>query len=357
MSKRVIKRSGRQRVVIFSTHLLCLMILFVLPEVLLNYGREHAHNDFITYAKSTVFVLTFYVEYYGILGREYTRKTDLWRFILSNLLLIIAAMTAIFCIIRLAPFPGIHRFENPDLVLLRRASFLLKELCMIILTISLAVALNISERWLKTEAARKEEMSVRQKQELVGLRNQLNPHFLFNTLNSIYALIEINPATARDAVHELSKLLRYVLYENPSFVELGKEADFIEHYVALQRLRLPVKAEFSLDVDINGCSDALVPPMLFVTLVENVFKHADFSAPAKLSLLVSEGKAICTTENKQKNYASDHAPGIGLANLQRRIELLFGSDASLATSELNDFFTVTLTVPLKHRQNNNDGLS
>lgn len=347
---------SRQRVVRFTTHLLCLVILFVLPEVLFNYGRTQAPNAFVTYAKATVFVITFYIEYYVILTKEYSRKTDAWRFIGSNALLLLVAIVLIFCILRLSPHPGRFRGENPDLALLRQASFLLKDLVMLILTIALAVAINMSDKWLKAEGKRREEESVRRKQELEGLRNQLNPHFLFNTLNSIYALIDISPDKARDAVHELSKLLRYVLYENPSFVELRKEADFMEHYVALQRLRLPASAVLELNVDIAGHAEELVPSMLFVTLIENVFKHGDFSSPAVMEVKVMGDCAVCVTSNKAKAQPARDSTGIGLANLRRRIDLLFDSGASLTTSRQNNMFTVTLTVPLRrrsHKQDNN----
>lgn len=347
---------SRQRVVRFITHLLCLVILFVLPEVLFNYGREQAPNSFVTYAKATVFVLTFYIEYYIILNHEYSRKTDTCRFLGCNALLLVGSMTVIFLILKMSPLPMRHRGENPDLALLRQASFMLKDLVMLILTIALAVALNISDKWLKAERNRREELSVRRKQELEGLRNQLNPHFLFNTLNSIYALIDISPSKARNAVHELSKLLRHVLYENPSFVELRKEADFLEHYVALQRLRLPESAKLELNVDIDGHADALVPSMLFVTLIENVFKHGDFSMPATVTVYIAGDSAVCITRNKIRQPSDTRQPsqGIGLSNLRRRIELLYPSGAGLKTETDGGFFTVTLEVPLKERNNQNN---
>ncbi len=110
--------------------------------------------------------------------------------------------------------------------------------------------------------------------ELKNLKNQLNPHFLLNTLNNIYALIAFNCDKAQEAVQELSKLLRHVLYDNQqTFVPLEKELDFIRNYVALMRIRLPQQVEISLHLETDPGSSLLIAPLLFISLIENAFKH------------------------------------------------------------------------------------
>ncbi|MDE6263850.1 MAG: sensor histidine kinase [Paramuribaculum sp.] len=353
MSEDLHANSRRRKVVIFVIHLLCLVILFVLPEVLFNYGRPDSHFSVMAYGKATVFVLAFYIEYYLIIPISYVRKNKALPFIGYNILLILAGELVLFLIISWvkAHMPFGNNFPGPHQVFVHQISVIIKDVGMLILTMALALALKITDNWLKIEARSREEETVRKKQELDGLRNQLNPHFLFNTLNSIYALIDISPSRAQGAVHELSKLLRHVLYDNPAFVSLASEAEFMENYVKLQRLRLTDSAKIQLEVNISGFSESLVPSMLFVTLIENVFKHADFTMPAKISLKVEDNCAIFATENKSRGNATSPSSGIGLDNLTRRLALLYGKDAYFNADASGGRFITRLVVPLTKNEN------
>ena len=109
--------------------------------------------------------------------------------------------------------------------------------------------------------------------ELQNLKSQLNPHFLFNTLNNIYSLIAFSPEKAQEAVHDLSRLLRYVLYESSQpFVSLEKDFDFLRNYVELMRIRLPKHVELKTNI-VASSPGTLIAPLLFISLVENAFKH------------------------------------------------------------------------------------
>ena len=123
-------------------------------------------------------------------------------------------------------------------IMMAKASFILRDSIMLLLLISLAVMLRLSNQWQVLERSQRELRASQRESELESLRAQLNPHFLFNTLNTIYALIAVDSAEAQKAVHELSGLLRYVIYENPDKVEVEREAEFIRNYVELMRLRM-----------------------------------------------------------------------------------------------------------------------
>lgn len=352
MSEDLHANSRRRKVVIFVIHLLCLVILFVLPEVLFNYGRPDSHFSVMAYAKASVFVLAFYIEYYIIIPVSFARKNKIVCFVGYSILLVVAGELVLFLIISWAKVHmPMGNPPGPQQFFVHQVSMVIKDVGMMILTMALAVALKITDNWLKIEARSREEETVRKKQELDGLRNQLNPHFLFNTLNSIYALIDISPSRAQGAVHELSKLLRHVLYDNPAFVSLASEAEFIENYVKLQRLRLPDSARIELDINISGFTDAQVPSMLFVTLIENVFKHADFTMPAKISLNVEDNCAIFVTENTTRNNSASPSSGIGLDNLTRRLDLLYGKDAYFNADTHGGRFITHLVVPLVKNEN------
>ena len=347
MSDIEIPGTGRQKIVTFVTHLLCLLILFVLPEVLFNYGHPNNHFSAVAYGKAAVFVSVFYIEYYFLLPRVASRKDKIGSFLIYNLILVGAGECLLYQIMAWghSSLPDGHMLPDADSLFFRLISGVIKDGAMLILTITLAVALRLTDIWIKNDAKRREEENMRRRQELDRLRNQLNPHFLFNTLNSIYALIAISPNGAQEAVHKLSKLLRHVLYENPAFVSLESEAAFMDNYMKLQRLRLPDSVHMDIDLDITRYADSRVPSMMFVTILENVYKHADFSKPVSVSLKVENNSAIFVTKNRIRSNVPDSS-GIGLENLKRRLYLLFGDKAYLHTEEIDGEFISALNVPI-----------
>ena len=347
MSEIEIPGTGRQKIVTFVTHLLCLVILFVLPEVLFNYGHPNNHFSAVAYGKAAVFVAVFYIEYYFLLPRVASRKGKIGSFIIFNLILVGAGEFLLYMIMEWARsnFPVGRMRLDADSLLFRQISGVIKDGAMLILTITLAIALRLTDIWIKNDAMRREEENMRRRQELDRLRNQLNPHFLFNTLNSIYAQIAISPIGAQEAVHKLSKLLRHVLYENPVFVSLESEVAFMDNYVKLQQLRLPDSVRMNIDMNLTGYADSRVPSMMFVTILENVYKHADFSEPVSVSLRVDDNSAIFVTKNRIRANRSD-SPGIGLENLKRRLYLLFGDKAGFHTEEVDGEFIAVLNVPV-----------
>lgn len=118
-------------------------------------------------------------------------------------------------------FNPARRFLGKDFGMVHIFTGMLRDLAMCVLTIALSVAMKLSDYWVRLSARHKEMQAEQHREELANLKSQLNPHFLFNTLNSIYALIAISPDKAQNAVHELSRLLRYVLYENYAYREIA----------------------------------------------------------------------------------------------------------------------------------------
>jgi LytS/YehU family sensor histidine kinase len=194
--------------------------------------------------------------------------------------------------------------------------------------ITISVAYKMTGSWFTAEAERKELERSRSEAELTNLKSQLNPHFLFNTLNNIYSLIAISPERAQEVVHELSRLLRYVLYESSqSFVTIEKDLDFVRNYVELMRIRLPghVAVKMSLSYD---SPDMLIAPLLFITPIENAFKHGvSNSKPSSIQIEIkaSDKEVYCHIYNSYfpKNEQDKRGSGIGLANLHKRLELIY----------------------------------
>lgn len=349
MNDIALTQTRRQKALTFVTHLLCLLILFVLPEVLFNYGRTLGGNSLIIYGKSAVYVLVFYVNYYFLVdNNSLGTLSGRIRLVLYNLAIVTACVAALYALQRFATIPPPHPRHDMQMQFqtMRLASFLLRDAVMLTLTVTLAVAIKLGDNWMKIESRRREEEAMKRRQELDSLRSQLNPHFLFNTLNSIYALIAISPVKAQEAVHELSRLLRYVLYENPSTVSIANESAFVENYVKLQRLRLPSNARVDLSINLGRHSETQIPPMLLITIIENIFKHSDLSKPVSIEITADSETIVCNTIDTPRTDKQTNTGGIGLTNLKRRLQLLYGNKASLIISDTNDKFTVTLTIPI-----------
>lgn len=185
------------------------------------------------------------------------------------------------------------------------------------------------------------------------LKYQINPHFFMNTLNNIHALIDIDAERAQQSVVDLSKMMRYVLYDiGLARVELGKEIEFLRNYIQLMRIRLSGDVEVSVSFPDNGAG-IKVPPLLFITFVENVFKHGVSHAKKsfiniKMSISAS-GKHV-VFEASNSNHSGDNVTGnhhgIGLENLRHRLDLLYNGEYTLSISNNQDIFTAYLLIPV-----------
>ena len=199
----------------------------------------------------------------------------------------------------------------------------------------------MTANWYHVENEKREIEKERTQAELKNLKNQLNPHFLFNTLNSIYALIQVNPQQAQYAVHSLSHMLRYVLYENnQNFISLDKEFAFMRNYVELMSLRLASdRVHLKIDIPEDGMG-YMVAPLLFITLIENAFKHGISPSEESfinISFRIAESDTlICTIENSYfpKTDNDRSGSGIGLANLRKRLNLIYPNRHILRTDRM-----------------------
>ena len=188
--------------------------------------------------------------------------------------------------------------------------------------------------------------------QLAYLRYQVNPHFLMNTLNNIHALIDIDSESAQASVVELSRLLRYALYdaERPT-VSLQKEVDFVGNYIALMRIRLDDQVEVRFDVP-SPVPSGNVPPLLFASFVENAFKHGvSYQQPSfvHIAIAAAEGRLVFSCANSRfadMKPTDDGAGGLGLRNVRQRLDLLFPGNYWLDFQETSDTYAVRLDIPL-----------
>jgi len=187
--------------------------------------------------------------------------------------------------------------------------------------------------------------------QLQYLKYQVNPHFLMNTLNNIHALVDIDPERAKASIVELSKLMRYVLYEgNNRLTPLSREVQFLNNYVRLMSMRYSDNVSIGLDVP-EVLPDSMLPPLLLVIFVENAFKHGisyRTKSFVEISLQPHGDRLLfsCRNSRQQKPQDENMKGGVGLSNVRRRLDLLFPGNYTLDIKEQEDTYTVYLDIPL-----------
>ncbi len=186
------------------------------------------------------------------------------------------------------------------------------------------------------------------KAELDFLQSQINPHFLFNNFNSIYSLVYSKSDLAIPAFDRMNELLRYGLYEKDKMVPVAKEVSYVENYIELQKLRYDYP--LFLDVRLQKISDEIViPPLILIPFVENAFKHGSFrneSETMQIHLKVEDRKLVFIVSNVIRRENVDSTGGLGLNNVRRRLELIYGELHQLEITEQNNRFEVKLSIKL-----------
>ncbi len=214
-----------------------------------------------------------------------------------------------------------------------------------------AVAIGIRHfiRTRKIKDQLKEEKAKNTEAELAWLKNQINPHFLFNTLNNISSLTQIDPDAAQDAIAQLSDLLRYAMYEtNKPTVPIQGEVEFMRNYISLMELRCNDKTEVSSEFRVQS-SKLEIAPLLFISLIENAFKHGiSSSRPSKIDIRVLQEDNqlifVCDNTNFPKDDADRSGSGIGLENTRRRLDLMYAGRYTWEQSLNDDIYHVKITL-------------
>jgi two-component system LytT family sensor kinase len=209
-----------------------------------------------------------------------------------------------------------------------------------LLVLGISTSIAAVQKW-QTDTQRRQELEQQKvNSELSFLKAQINPHFFFNTLNNIYALTVIDTAAARQAIHTLSRMMRYVLYETPAdTTSLTKELAFVQDYVALMKLRLTERVGVELEWP-EPVRDVPIAPMLLLPYVENAFKHGvSATQPSRILVAVRQPSAnVLELEVRNTRFAAaatslDEGSGIGLVNTQRRLDLLYPGRYTLTVTE------------------------
>mgnify|MGYP001217239667 CR=1 FL=1 len=310
-------------------HIISWGIMFGFPFFFVE--RGNGNINWMAYTRHLAvplsFMIVFYVNYF-ILVPRYLFQSQAKRYVVYNIIFLCAIGVLLHLWQSLTFDPSFApKSKRPGMP--PGWLFFLRDMLSLVFTIGLSAAIRMSARWTQNEAARKEAERNRAEAELKNLRNQLNPHFLLNTLNNIYALIAFDSDKAQQAVQELSKLLRYVLYDNQqTYVPLCKEVDFIRNYIELMRIRLSANVRVETKIDVRPDSRTEIAPLIFISLIENAFKHGiSPTEPSFIRIHFSEspGEIHCEITNSYhpKSVADKSGSGIGLEQVRKRLELTY----------------------------------
>jgi two-component system LytT family sensor kinase len=216
---------------------------------------------------------------------------------------------------------------------------------MFLLILIISGGIKIINQWFKSERRTEEIEKEKISTELALLKSQVNPHFLFNTLNNIYALAVANNAGTATAVMKLSAIMRYVLDDAKSnFVPLDKEIDFLENYISLQRVRITEKSTIHFTV-LGNTTDKQIAPLLLITFVENAFKYGiSTHQPAIIDISLKANQKFNSSANGELHGSGN--TGIGITNAKRRLDLMYHNKHSLLTENNASSFLIILTLDL-----------
>ena len=338
------------------------IILFILPQFLIAGGLfENNRTTTIILFNTLVFFILFYVNYLWLVPRL-AEKGRWFSFtvLAASLIVIMGLASGRFHERIFTPPPeviermreeeqkkphsddrGRRRGEGMALYNFFITSFLVS---------GFAVGLRYAESALRKEEEIKELEREKLNSELALLKNQVSPHFFFNTLNNIYSLIAINQEDAREAVLSLSKMMRYMLYESEQGnTRLSHEIGFMKGYIDLMKLRMSDRVRLTVALP-EKYEDQDIPPLLFVPFIENAFKHGVSTAGNSFIdiSLIAVGKEIFFRASNSITRLSADAPraasGIGLDNVRKRLALLYPGRHELKIDEQEDVFTVELRI-------------
>jgi hypothetical protein len=336
-----------------ALHLLVWGILFGFPFFFTIGEAPRSYVYFRSMMPLLFSMLIFYVNYFVLIERVLF-KDQVLLFIIINFGLIALSLWGLDLARDLLPNPlanrNINRPSRPRNFNYRTFS-LIRTGFSFLLTAGVSVGVRAMQRWLRAERARKAAETEHLKSTLTHLQYQIQPHFFFNSLNNIYSLVDIAPEKAKDAIHRMGKLMRYLLYNaNAEQVPLADEIRFLRNYIQLMQLRLTEKVNVTYNFP-DDTSEIQIAPLLFIPLVENSFKHGvSANQPSFIAIRMCVKDRRLVFESQNTNFPKDErdkgGSGIGIENLKKRLKLQYPDRHKLRQTVEEDIFKTKLEINL-----------
>ena len=329
-----------------------LWIFFIAFTAIQSYSKfSTIPNEF--YFLNFIFIAVFYLNYVVLVPK----------FLLNKKIIIYVAISLaliIFIIIFLEPLlkkslqPTFPRGNfNDNFPRPREGSINLRPPILLLLFFALSTCVKLVSEWYKSEKERTLVASQKINSELSFLKAQLNPHFLFNTLNSIYSLANKKSDDTTVAIVTLSELMRYMIYEaNEEFISLEKEIEYIKNYISLQLLRL--RDSSGVKINVHGSLKYKIEPLLLISFIENAFKYGtDYKGKTEIRVVITIHNDELHLEvyniSSLQNLANKNS-GIGLENIKNRLNLLYPNAHTLEITKGKKSFEISLKINLKKNQ-------
>ena len=301
------------------------------------------------------YLLLFFLHNLFIAPRLLLRKRYVW-YIVVNLATIVVLFSMVdvyerYIITRLKP-------EEIDMFIgFRKASFTDLALYWNVVLGLFMTGMNAAIKLLYKSMRDEQVLEALQRQnlqtEMEYLKYQINPHFFMNTLNNIHALIDIDADAAKKSVIDLSKMMRYVLYDSESHdIPLRRDIEFIDNYIRLMRIRYDEGVDLRFDYPSDIAPSVVIPPLLLIVFVENAFKHGISyrnRSFIRIEVQTERGFVCLRTCNSRHPEPAGHKHGIGLENVRKRLELIYGEDFTLRIDNSSpEVYKVELKIPMTH---------
>lgn len=333
-------------------YLMVWMVIILVP-VLNSKMLEEVHvsleNILIAWLKIAPYLLIFIIHNSLIAPRLLLRKHRYVWYLVVNLLTITAVFSLVAIYEKYAPY------DTEPYILNGKASFTDLAIYWNILLGFFMTGLNMGIKLLYRSLRDEQQMEELKRQNLQAemdyLRYQINPHFFMNTLNNIHALIDIDTEYAKSAVIELSKMMRYVLYESGSeTISLKKDIQFIENYIELMRIRYDSSIDICLDYPATIPNKVAIPPLLLIVFVENAFKHGvSYNHASFIHIRIGywDDAVTAVISNSRHEKSRPGTTGIGLENVKKRLALIYQDNYTLAIDDSDPaIYTVKLIIPI-----------
>lgn len=333
-------------------YLMVWMVIILVP-VLNSKMLEEVHvsleNILIAWLKIAPYLLIFIIHNSLIAPRLLLRKHRYVWYLVVNLLTITAVFSLVAIYEKYAPY------DTEPYILNGKASFTDLAIYWNILLGFFMTGLNMGIKLLYRSLRDEQQMEELKRQNLQAemdyLRYQINPHFFMNTLNNIHALIDIDTEYAKSAVIELSKMMRYVLYESGSeTISLKKDIQFIENYIELMRIRYDSSIDICLDYPATIPNKVAIPPLLLIVFVENAFKHrVSYNHASFIHIRIGyrDDAVTAVISNSRHEKSRPGTTGIGLENVKKRLALIYQDNYTLSIDDSDPaVYTVKLIIPI-----------
>ena len=333
-------------------YLMVWMVIILVP-VLNSKMLEEVHvsleNILIAWLKIAPYLLIFIIHNSLIAPRLLLRKHRYVWYLVVNLLTITAVFSLVAIYEKYAPY------DTEPYILNGKASFTDLAIYWNILLGFFMTGLNMGIKLLYRSLRDEQQMEELKRQNLQAemdyLRYQINPHFFMNTLNNIHALIDIDTEYAKSAVIELSKMMRYVLYESGSeTISLKKDIQFIENYIELMRIRYDSSIDICLDYPATIPNKVAIPPLLLIVFVEYAFKHGvsyNHASFIHIRIGYRDDAVTAVISNSRHEKSRPGTTGIGLENVKKRLALIYQDNYTLSIDDSDPaVYTVKLIIPI-----------